>query len=277
MTACDHPTPILHARNVGVTYPGNIVALRATDITFHQGEFTVLLGLSGAGKSSLLRCLNHLVVPTQGNVESVRHGQLHSTDVLRAHRRDTAMVFQHHQLLSRQSALQNVLTGRLAFQGFWRSLLPLPDADIAIASQALERVGLGDKLFTRVDQLSGGQQQRVGIARALAQQPSVILADEPVASLDPATSARILDLLKQVCLENGITAIVSLHQLDFARRFADRIIGLANATVVFDGTPQQLADHDLQRIYQSPQGALARNGIDKAFTLTRQPTTETLS
>ena len=242
---------ILKVRHLGITYPGDVTALKSTSLDFHRGELTVLLGLSGAGKSSLLRCLNHLVIPTAGYVESVRHGVLNSAPIVRAHRRDTAMIFQHHQLLERQTALQNVLTGRLAYHSFWRSLLPLPGEDIAVATQVLERVGLGDKLFTRVDQLSGGQQQRVGIARALAQQPSMILADEPVASLDPATSEKILDLLKGICIENHITAVISLHQLDFARRFADRIIGLANAEVVFDGKPDDLADHDLSRIYNN--------------------------
>lgn len=277
MTAESTSEALLHVRNLGVTYPGNVVALRATDLSFHRGELTVLLGLSGAGKSSLLRSLNHLVAPTQGEVESARHGHLTSAAVLRAHRRDTAMVFQHHQLLERQSALQNVLTGRLAFHGFWRSLLPLPAADITIASNALERVGLGDKLFTRVDQLSGGQRQRVGIARALAQQPEMILADEPVASLDPATSQKILDLLKNICRESGIAAVVSLHQVDYARQFADRIIGLANASIVFDAAPADLRERDLQRIYQSTQQIKSVNN-SKPVTLpfAQKQTTEML-
>ncbi|MDX1694950.1 MAG: phosphonate ABC transporter ATP-binding protein [Ketobacteraceae bacterium] len=265
------PEPILKVHNLSITYPGDITALKSTSLDFHKGELTVLLGLSGAGKSSLLRCLNHLVVPTSGSVESVHHGVLFSAPVIRQHRRDTAMIFQHHQLLERQTALQNVLTGRLAYHSFWRSLLPLPNEDIDVATRALERVGLGEKLFTRIDQLSGGQKQRVGIARALAQQPSMILADEPVASLDPATSVKILDLLKGICIENDITAVISLHQLDFARQFADRIIGLANAAVVFDGTPKELSDHDLSRIYNNtPKSQLIKNRP----SLKHQPETE---
>lgn len=269
--------PILHVHNLGVTYPGNVVALKATQLTFYRGEFTVLLGLSGAGKSSLLRSINHLVVPTHGEVESVRHGRLRSSKILRAHRRGTAMVFQQHQLIERHTVLQNVLMGRLAYHGFWRSLLPLPRADVELAVQCLERVGLADKLFTRADQLSGGQRQRVGIARALAQKPDVMLADEPVASLDPATSERVLELLQAICREDGITAIVSLHQLEYARRFADRILGLANASVVFDGSPQDLADSDVNRIYQiAPSRPLVRNADTMALKLNLKQPTEIL-
>lgn len=240
---------ILSVENLGVTYPRGMVALRGTSIEFHRGGFTVLLGLSGAGKSTLLRSLNHLVRPTSGQVVSREFGVLGTKSSLRRHRRQTAMVFQHHQLIERHTALANVLTGRLAYHGTWRSLLPLPRQDMALALHCLERVGLVDKALARVDQLSGGQQQRVGIARALAQQPSMILADEPVASLDPATSEKVLGLLRQICREDGITAVVSLHQLEYAQRFADRIIGLADSRIVFDGAPDELDDDHLARIY----------------------------
>lgn len=275
MQAAAIPAPILHLQQLGITYPGGVVALRPTNLTFRQGELTVLLGLSGAGKSSLLRSLNHLVQPSEGAIESVRHGVLKAGAVLRAHRRDTAMVFQHHQLLGRQTALQNVLTGRLAYHGFWRSLWPLPEDDIAIAARALARVQLEDKLFVRADQLSGGQQQRVGIARALAQQPSMILADEPVASLDPSTTEKILDLLKGICTENNITAVVSLHQLEYARRFADRIIGLANASVVFDGSPRDLNQQSLELIYSNPDPqAKSKDNQNTSPSFNCKPATE---
>ncbi|MFO7706282.1 MAG: phosphonate ABC transporter ATP-binding protein, partial [Halopseudomonas sp.] len=231
---------MLSVEQLGVTYPGGVEALRATSVTFQRGEFTVLLGLSGAGKSTLLRTLNHLVKPTSGQVVSSEFGHLIEPANLRQYRRKTAMVFQHHQLILRHSALENVLTGRLGYHSTWRSFFPLPREDLQLAMHCLERVGLADKALMRVDQLSGGQQQRVGIARALAQQPSMILADEPVASLDPATSEKVLSLLKRICSEDGITAVVSLHQLEYAQRFADRIIGLANAHIVFDATPSQL-------------------------------------
>lgn len=254
MTASKTPQPILSIDNLGITYSGGIEALRTTSLDFQRGEFNVLLGLSGAGKSSLLRALNHLVKPTSGKVISAEFGVLDNQRTLRRHRRKTAMVFQHHQLILRHTALQNVLMGRLGYHTFWRSLMPMPKHDLELALHCLDRVGLADKALARVDQLSGGQQQRVGIARALAQQPTIILADEPVASLDPATSEKVLSQLKHICSEDGITAVVSLHQLEYAKRFADRIIGLANAQVVFDAAPQQLDDTQLALIYQQPAG-----------------------
>jgi phosphonate transport system ATP-binding protein len=240
---------VLRLKNVGVTYPGNVTALRSTTVDFFSREFTVLLGLSGAGKSTLLRSLNLLVRPTEGEIVSPELGVLGPSRALRQHRRQTALVFQHHQLIDRRTALANVLTGRLGYHGTLRSFLPLPRRDLELALHCLDRVGLADKSMTRVDQLSGGQKQRVGIARALAQQPSLILADEPVASLDPATSEKVLELLQKVCREDGITAIVSLHQLEYAQRFADRIVGLAGARIVFDGSPEDLTDDRLAVIY----------------------------
>lgn len=243
---------MLSIYDLQVTYPGRLTALNPTSLTFDQGEFSVLLGPSGAGKSTLLRCLNGLVRPTNGQVVSTAHCDIHSGSVtLRRHRAATGMVFQHHHLIGRLTALANVLVGRLGHHSALRSLLPLPLADRRIALEALERVGLLDRALTRVDQLSGGQQQRVGIARAVAQQPRLILADEPVASLDPATAARVLDLLRTICKADGITAVVSLHQVDLARSFADRVIGLQAGAVVFDGTPDQLCEASLERIYGS--------------------------
>ena len=243
------PDTILRLDNVGVTYPGGVMALRQTTIAFCSSEFAVLLGRSGAGKSTLLRTINHLVRPTTGRIVSREFGVLGPAPLLRQHRRRTASIFQQHQLIERRSTLDNVLTGRLAFHGTLRSLFPLPRADFEVALSCLDRVGLADKALTRVDQLSGGQKQRVGIARALAQQPSMILADEPVASLDPATAETVLELLRSICKEDGITAIVSLHQLEYARRFADRVVGLADAHIVFDAAAAELNDSHLARIY----------------------------
>ncbi|MDF0750986.1 phosphonate ABC transporter ATP-binding protein [Marinobacter sp. 71-i] len=248
---------MLRIEDMGVTYPRNVLALRPTTVEFHKGEFTVLLGLSGAGKSTLLRSLNHLVLPTTGKVISAEFGTLNTSRMVRQHRCRTAMVFQHHQLIERHTALQNVLTGRLAYHSTWRSLFPLPRPELELALHCLERVGLAEKALARVDQLSGGQQQRVGIARALAQQPSMILADEPVASLDPATSERVLTLLRDICREDGITAVISLHQLEYAQRFADRIIGLANARIVFDASPAKLEQCHLDEIYHGAAGAVS--------------------
>ncbi|MBD3619106.1 MAG: phosphonate ABC transporter ATP-binding protein [Gammaproteobacteria bacterium] len=268
--ATAQPTDVmLRVEGMGVTYPGNVLALKPTTVDFHKGEFTVLLGLSGAGKSTLLRSLNLLVQPTTGKVVSGEFGELNNRRTLRQHRSRTAMVFQHHQLIERYTALQNVLTGRLAYHGTWRSLLPLPRHDLELALHCLDRVGLADKALCRVDQLSGGQQQRVGIARALSQQPSMILADEPVASLDPATSERVLGLLRDICQEDGITAVISLHQLEYAQRFANRIIGLSNARIVFDAAPEQMQSHHLDEIYHRTPAAATQQ--DKSAV--RQPQT----
>ncbi|MEX1154928.1 phosphonate ABC transporter ATP-binding protein [Parvibaculum sp.] len=241
---------MLDLDNVTVRYGNRVTALEAATADFPVGRFIVLLGSSGAGKSTLLRCLNGLVRPTSGKVRTEDGGNiLGSIAALRRHRQRTGMIFQQHHLIGRLTALQNVLTGRLSFHGTLRSLLPLPKADKIIALEALDRVGLADRALHRADQLSGGQQQRVGIARALAQQPLAILADEPVASLDPATADKVLALLHRICREDGITAIVSLHQVELARRYGDRIYGLAAGRIVFDGTSDTLDAAALERIY----------------------------
>jgi phosphonate transport system ATP-binding protein len=174
--------------------------------------------------------------------------------VLRRHRRGTGMVFQQHHLIGRQTVLRNVLTGRLGAHGSLRSLLPLPTGDRLLALAALDRLGLVDRALDRADQLSGGQQQRVGIARAMAQQPQIMLADEPVASLDPTTAELVLSDLHRICREDGITAVVSLHQVELARRFADRIVGLSGGRVVFDGTADRLTSEVIATIYAKPNG-----------------------
>jgi phosphonate transport system ATP-binding protein len=254
---------IVRLDKVSVTYSGGVKALRSTSIAFGRGEFVVLLGRSGAGKSTLLRTINHLVEPSSGQVVSHEFGVLGRRDLLRQHRRRTAVIFQNHQLIERYSALDNVLTGRLAFHTALRSLFRLPRAEIEMALCCLDRVGLGEKALSRVDQLSGGQKQRVGIARALAQQPTMILADEPVASLDPATAESVLGLLRSICKQDGITAIVSLHHLEFARAFADRIVGIADASVAFDDSPAELDELSLARIYGRKEGPLASDWDNK--------------
>ncbi len=241
---------MIKLKHVSVTYPGGLTALQPTSIEFRQGEITVLLGASGAGKSTLLRCLNYLTPPTTGAIEVAGLGPLSRRSLLLEHRRRTGMIFQQHQLIGRLSVLQNVLTGRLGYHSALRSLLPLPREDQRIALEALERVGLLEKALERVDNLSGGQQQRVGIARAIAQRPTIVLADEPVASLDPRTAEHVLDLLRAICTEDRIPAVVSLHQLDLAKRFADRVVGICAGRVVYDGTPDGLSDADLRRVYQ---------------------------
>ena len=236
------PTPAIQTESLSVTYSNGAVALAPVDLTIKPGSFTVLLGASGAGKSTLLRSLNGLVRPSQGRVLDCRGDDIAEGRTLRHHRRETGMIFQQHQLIGRVSVLGNVLMGRLGYHTALRTLLPLNAQEKRLALEALERVGLLDKALARADQLSGGQQQRVGIARALVQQPRLILADEPVASLDPATAERVLTLLHGICRADGLTAVVSLHQLDFARRFGERIIGLAAGRIVFDGPPDRLDD-----------------------------------
>lgn len=243
-------TAMLYLNDIGKCFDGGIQALKPTSLEFLKGHFTVLLGPSGAGKSTLLRCLNFLNVPTSGEIQVDGLGMLNGNRrLLRTHRHQTAMVFQQHQLIGRYTALQNVLIGRIANYGAWRSLWPLPRKENVLALECLERVGLLDKATERVDNLSGGQQQRVGIARGLAQQPRTILADEPVASLDPATSERILGMLHRICREDHLTAVVSLHQVELAKMFADRIIGLADGQVVFDGVANDLSEEVYHRIY----------------------------
>lgn len=237
-------------QNVSVEFPGGIIALQPTSLQLNSGEFTVLLGSSGAGKSTLMRCLNHLQRPTAGSIAVDGIGELNSAAALHRHRRQTGMIFQQHQLIGRQSVLTNVLLGRIGYHSTLRSLFPLPRADRHLALECLERVGLSHKALERVDCLSGGQQQRVGIARALAQQPRLMLADEPVASLDPATSERVLSLLQRICREDGLAMVVSLHQLEFAKSYADRIVALNHGSVMFDGAPAQLSQEALERIYQ---------------------------
>jgi phosphonate transport system ATP-binding protein len=239
---------MIRAEAMGVTYPNGTQALAPTSVEIAAGRFTVLLGASGAGKSTLLRCLNGLVTPSEGRV-LVAGEDIARPAALRAHRRATGMVFQQHQLIGRVSVLGNVLTGRLGYHTGLRTLWPFARAEKRLALEALERVGLLEKALARADQLSGGQQQRVGIARALVQCPRLILADEPVASLDPATAMRVMELLHGICRADGLTAVVSLHQVELARRFGERIIGLAGGCVVFDGPPEALDDAAIARIY----------------------------
>ncbi len=241
---------MLRIEGATVVYQNGVCALQRATLTFEDGRFIVLLGPSGAGKSTLLRCLNGLVRPSRGNVLGNDVKSIFaSRAALRRHRQRTAMIFQQHHLIGRLTALQNVLIGRLAFNSSWKSLLPPPRAERRLALEALDRVELLDRALSRADELSGGEQQRIGVARALAQHPHTILADEPVASLDPATAARVLEMIHRICREDDITAIVSLHQVELARRFADRIIGLSAGHVVVDAPIDEFGDAALQRIY----------------------------
>ena len=234
-----------------VVYPGGVTALDKLNLKINRGEFVVVVGLSGAGKSTLLRCVNRLVSPTSGRVE------IDGTDVtsagtkkLRAVRGRIGMIFQNFNLVKRSLVLKNVLAGRVSYVPTWRTMLGwFPRADKAIALECLERVGIAEKAAVRADALSGGQQQRVRIARALAQRPQIILADEPVASLDPPTSHSVMRDLKRINQEDGITTIVNLHFIDMAIEYADRIIGLREGALVFDGTPADTSEAVFEEIY----------------------------
>ncbi len=257
---------------MSMSYPNGFVALKQTNLCFKKGSFTVLLGPSGAGKSTLLRCINFLNLPSSGTVTVEGLGLINGNrNLLRSHRRRTAMIFQQHQLIDRYTALDNVLIGRVGNYNALRTLFPLPQQDHLLALESLDRVGLLHKAMERVDKLSGGQQQRVGIARGLAQQPTILLADEPVASLDPAASEKVLTLLHSICKEDGLTAIVSLHQVELAKTYADRIIGLANGEVVFDGKSQGLSPEILETIYHKPHGQAAQSLLQIASWPAVQP------
>jgi phosphonate transport system ATP-binding protein len=229
------------------SYAGRPV-LQGIDLAVNPGEFLVVLGPSGAGKSTLLRCINGLVQPDAGR--TLIDGKVFDTKSKARGEQPVAMIFQHHNLVKRLSVLKNVLVGRMAGLSSFLTMLQLfPSRDVEIAMEALTRVELPHKANSRGDQLSGGEQQRVGIARALAQQPSVILCDEPVASLDPKTSRIVLGYLKAICKEKGIAVICNLHQVDYAVEFGERIVGLSGGKVIFDDTPDHLTTEIVHQIY----------------------------
>ena len=265
--------------DISMQYDNGVRALHSTDLVFETGSFNVLLGRSGAGKSTLLRCINLLNDPTTGEVHVEGLGIVNKQrSIQRRHRRNTAMIFQQHQLISRHSALQNVLMGRIGHYHPLRTLLPFSRADKLLALECLDRVGLIEKALERADNLSGGQQQRVGIARGLAQQPNLLLADEPVASLDPATSHQVLSLLHKICKEDGLTAIVSLHQVELSQEYADRIIGLTEGHVVFDSQKQTLDEASINMIYSNtPHGEnpseTTFDGVPAGDNVVTQPST----
>ncbi len=237
---------MIRFRDTTVVYPGDVRALDQVSLAISPGELVVVVGLSGAGKSTLIRTINGLVRPTSGRVEvDGREVGTATKRELRAIRADIGMIFQNFNLVKRTSVLNNVLMGRLHQVPGWRTVLGLyPADDVEAAMRSLERVEIVEKAYVRASNLSGGQQQRVGIARALAQEPKVILADEPVASLDPPTSHVVMRDLQRINRDLGITTIVNLHFLDLARAYGDRIIGLRDGRVVFDG-PGSAADEQV--------------------------------
>ena len=242
---------MIRFEQANVIYDGGVVAMRDLDLEITEGEFVVIVGLSGAGKSTLVRAINGLVPLTSGALDVNGHDVPNLNRAgRRALRSEVGMIFQGFNLVDRTSVLNNVLMGRLHRVPTWRTLIGrYPDADVQIAARALQRVEILDRAWVRASNLSGGQRQRVGIARALAQEPTIILADEPVASLDPPTSHVVMKYLQQISRELGITTIVNLHFLDLATAYADRIIGLRAGELVFDGPGSAAAEQTFRDIY----------------------------
>jgi phosphonate transport system ATP-binding protein len=243
---------MLKVENLTKIYePGGVLALDNVSFEVPKGQFLAVIGLSGSGKSTLLRCINRLIEPTAGKI------MLDNDDITAANQeqmrriqRRIGMVFQHFNLVSRSSVLTNVLAGRLGYVNpAWSLLNRFPKDDIQKAHHELERVGIGDKADVRADALSGGQQQRVGIARALMQDPELILADEPVASLDPVLAHSIMKYLQDINEQDGVTVLCSLHFLDIVHRYADRVIALNEGKLVFEGLPSEIDDKKFKEIY----------------------------
>jgi len=242
---------MLRLENLVKTYPTGDKALKNVSLEVPKGQVMALIGPSGAGKSTLIRCINRLVEPTGGKILL---GEMDITALgsrgLRRARRRMGMIFQEYALVERLSVMENVLSGRLGYVGFWRSYFrKYPQSDIDEAFRLLERVGLDHMVDKRADELSGGQRQRVGIARALIQDPQLLLVDEPTASLDPKTSRQIMRLICELCNERDLPAIINIHDVLLAQMFAKRIVGLQEGEIVYDGTPEGLNADVLTQIY----------------------------
>ncbi len=249
---------MIEAHNLGVTFPGGTEALKGINVTIDDGEFIAVIGLSGAGKSTFLRTLNGLVKPTTGSVRvgGVDVGGL-SGKALQRFRRTVGFIFQQFNLVTRLSAIDNVLHGRIGYLPTWRGLMGLyGERDYELAAAYLDEVGLAEKKDVRVDSLSGGQQQRVAIARAMAQEPQLVLADEPMASLDPRLSDVILGLLKDYNEARGVTVLVNIHVLELARRYAQRVLAFNQGRLVFDGPVADLTEDLAEQIYAGSLEAL---------------------
>jgi phosphonate transport system ATP-binding protein len=244
----EHMLKVEHLTKI---YEGDVLAINDVSFQVPDGQFLVIIGLSGSGKSTLLRCINRLVEPTEGRV--IWNGvdvTAASDEELRQIRRHIGMIFQQFNLVKRARVIANVLAGRLGYTNpAWSLINRFSRADMQTALEKLERVGIRDKAHVRADTLSGGQQQRVGIARALMQEPELMLADEPVASLDPATSHSVMKYLEALNKQDGITILCSLHFLSLARTYADRIIALKDGGIVFDGDPVAIDEVRFKEIY----------------------------
>lgn len=269
---------MLELKELVKQYPTGDKALRGVSLAVPKGQVVAVIGPSGAGKSTLIRCVNRLVEPSSGAI------LLHGQDVtklgpgkLRLARRKMGMIFQEYALVERLSVMENVLSGRLGYVGFWRSYFRrFPQDAVDGAFYLLERVGLEDFVDKRADALSGGQRQRVGIARALLQDPDLLLVDEPTASLDPKTSRQIMRLITELARERGLTALINIHDVQLAQMFAERIVGLRAGEVVYDGSPKGLTPDVLTEIYGEEDWTAGREdeGEAKAAQDTEGPALE---
>ena len=243
--------PALSIRNLDKEYTRGRPVLSAVSLDIGTTGITAIIGPSGTGKSTLIRCINRLVEPTCGEI-FFQGEDLVKLDRarLRLARRQIGMVFQEYNLVERLTVMENLLCGRLGYVAAWKAWLrKYPQADIDRAFSLLDTVGLAGFANQRADSLSGGQRQRVGIARAIMQEPKLLLADEPTSSLDPKTSVEIMELIGEMCRRNGIPVMINMHDVELARRFADRIIGLSGGRIVYDGGPAGLGDAMLKTIY----------------------------
>ncbi|WP_159649607.1 phosphonate ABC transporter ATP-binding protein [Erysipelothrix aquatica] len=244
---------ILAMHDISMVYPNGTQALKDVNLTIYEGEFIAIIGPSGSGKSTLLRSINRLVTPTSGTL-SVKDIEVltASKHELRNVRSRIGMIFQNYNLVHRSSVLENVLHGRLGQMSTFKGFMGLySEKDKRHAIRLLEDIGLGEKVYARADALSGGQMQRVGICRALSQNPDLMLADEPIASLDPKASKDVMDTLKRVNEAQGITTIANLHQVDVAKHYATRIIALKHGRIVFDDSPDKLSDALIHDLYEN--------------------------
>lgn len=248
---------ILEANALCKNY-GNITALNNISFSIHKGQFVSVIGPSGAGKSTMLRCINRMIEATSGQIIFDNQSILTlPTQKLRTLRTQIGMVFQHYNLVERLSVIENVLHGRLGYKSTFAGIVGnYTEEEKLEALKILAKLGLEDHCYKRCDELSGGQKQRVGIGRALIQNPQLILCDEPIASLDPSSAKTIMDYLKSINQNMGITCLVNLHQVDVALKYSDRIIGVRKGEIIYDGLPSELSEETIYEIYGSKQGEL---------------------
>lgn len=243
--------PLLKIRNLKKSYDEQTMALKGISIDFYPGEYVVVIGPSGSGKSTFIRCINRMIDPTEGTIEF--EGQAVEKlkgKKLRVVRAKIGMIFQNYNLVGRTNVIKNVMHGRLGQMPLWKSVLGLyVEEDKREAMELLKQVGLSEQVYKRPDALSGGQMQRVGICRALLQHPKILLADEPIASLDPKSADIVMDQLHEITTKRGLTCIVNLHQVDYAKRYATRIVGIKSGQIVYDGSPEDLTDEIIADIY----------------------------